>query len=54
MNKPVKQLPKQTREEALTSAAEQFLASCQDGDVKDLIDYYQDIFTEALKLPGKT
>jgi hypothetical protein len=33
----------------LRSAAEQFLASCKDGNVPELLDYYADIFKEALK-----
>jgi general stress protein YciG len=32
----------------LRQAAEQFVASCKDGNVADLIDYYEEIFTEAL------
>lgn len=34
---------------ALFNAAEQFVASCKDGDVAKLLDYYQDIFEDALK-----
>jgi DNA (cytosine-5)-methyltransferase 1 len=36
----------------LRQAAEQFVASCKDGNVADLIDYYEEIFTEALGVAG--
>ena len=32
----------------LKNAAEQFIASCGDGNVADLLDYYEDIFRDAL------
>lgn len=32
----------------LRQAAEQFLASCKDGNVRELVDYYEAIFSEAL------
>jgi DNA-binding CsgD family transcriptional regulator len=41
-----------TDQDPLRQAAEQFLASCKDGNVADLAGYYEDIFTEALG-PGE-
>ena len=34
--------------EKLKSAAEQFIEACSDGNVEDMLEYFEDIFKEAL------
>ena len=45
-------LHENTRLEALTGAAEQFLAIVEDGNVDEMLDYLAGIFEEALETPA--
>lgn len=43
------ELHENTRLEALTNAAEQFLAIAKDGNVAEMLEYLKGIFEEALE-----